>query len=113
LSFLAAERVSQAMLFASGFVQAMTRYAVLLFHPGQAANQAMVLALEGLMLLGQHGQAAAQVPKIAVTFLAAETRGMPRGRGDLHELGSARRVWSWRCFNSGASPWYGHGQAAA
>jgi hypothetical protein len=29
------------------------------------------------MLLGQHGQAAAPVPKIAVTFLAAETRVRP------------------------------------
>jgi hypothetical protein len=63
------------MLFASGFVQALAELAVLLFHLGQAPDQAAVLALEGLLLLVQHGQAAAQLPKFPVTFQAAETRG--------------------------------------
>jgi hypothetical protein len=75
LRFLAAERVGLAMLFASGLVQALTEFVVLHFHLGQAADQALVLALEGLMLLVQHGKAVAQLPKFAVTFLAAKTRG--------------------------------------
>jgi len=61
LRFLAAERVGLAMLFAAGLVQALTEFEVLLLHLGQATNQALVLALEGLMLLVQGSQAAAQV----------------------------------------------------
>jgi hypothetical protein len=61
--FLAAERVSLAMLFASGFVQALTEFAVLYLHLDQAADQTMVLALKGLLFLHQHGQPSAQVQK--------------------------------------------------
>jgi hypothetical protein len=78
------------MLFASGFVQALAEFAALSFHRGQAADQAAVLALEDLMLLGHHGQAAAQVQKFPIAFLAADTRGTTRGHGDLQELYSAR-----------------------
>jgi hypothetical protein len=59
LRFHAAERVSLAMLFASGFVQALAEFAVLLFYLGQATNQAPVLPLEGLPFPSQHAQAAA------------------------------------------------------
>jgi hypothetical protein len=52
---LAAERLGRAMLCASCFVEAVPKLAVLLFHPGQAADQTLILALEGLLLLGQHG----------------------------------------------------------
>jgi hypothetical protein len=60
LGLLAAERVRLPVLFAAGFVQALEELAVLSFLLGQAVNEATVLALEGLMLLGQRGQASAQ-----------------------------------------------------
>jgi threonine/homoserine efflux transporter RhtA len=93
LRFLAAERVGLAMLFASGFVQPLTEFAVLVFHLGQAANQAVVLTLEGLVLLVQHGQASAQVQQFAVAFLAAETWRTTRGhRGPPQTLFSKKKV---------------------
>src|SRR5262249_54833567 len=90
LRFLAAERVGLAMPFASGFVQALAEFEVLLFHLGKATNQAVVLALEGLMHLIQDSQAPAQLQKFAVTLLAPGTRGTTRGHKDLNELCSAR-----------------------
>jgi hypothetical protein len=48
LRFLAAEGMGLAMLLTPNFVEALAEFTVLLFHLGQAANQAMVLALEGL-----------------------------------------------------------------
>ena len=48
------------MQFALCFVKTLAEFEVLLFHLGQATNQAMALTLEGLMLLVQHGQAPAQ-----------------------------------------------------
>jgi hypothetical protein len=39
----------------------LKEFAVLSFHLGQAADLAVVLALERLMLPGQRGQASAQV----------------------------------------------------
>ena len=48
------------MQFALYFVQMLAEFEVLLFHLGQATNQAMALTLEGLKLLFQHGQAPAQ-----------------------------------------------------
>jgi hypothetical protein len=45
------------MQFALCFVQTLGEFEVLLFHLGQATNQAMALTLEGLMLLVQRGQA--------------------------------------------------------
>jgi hypothetical protein len=59
LRFLAAERVGLAVLLAAGFVQALMEFAVLLFHLGQASDQATLLPLEGFLFLGQHGQASA------------------------------------------------------
>jgi hypothetical protein len=41
--------------------QALKEFAVLSFHLSQAVHLAAVLALERLMLLGQRGQASAQV----------------------------------------------------
>jgi hypothetical protein len=61
LRLLAAERVGLAMLFASGLVQALTKFAVLSFHFGQAADQATVLALERFVFLGQRDQSSAEV----------------------------------------------------
>jgi hypothetical protein len=58
LRFPAAEGVGLALLFPSGFVQTLAEFAVLLFHLREATDQAAVLALEGLMLLGQQGQVA-------------------------------------------------------
>ena len=63
------------MQFALCFVQTLGEFEVLLFHLGQATNQAMALTLEGLMLLVQHGQAPAEVQKLPITFLAPKTRG--------------------------------------
>jgi hypothetical protein len=89
---LAAERVRLAVLFASGFVQALAELAVLSFHFGQATNQAMILPLEGLLFLSQHSQASAQEQQFPITILAASThtQGTTRGHGDLHELCAAR-----------------------
>jgi hypothetical protein len=73
LRFLAAEWVGLARLFASGLVQALTGFTVLVFHLGQAADQTLVLAPGGLMLLVQHCQASAQVQKFAAASLAPHT----------------------------------------
>ena len=92
------------MLFTSGLVQPLAELVVLSFHLGQAAAQAMILLLEGLMLLSQHGQTSAQVQKVAVTFLAAGTRRTTGGhRGSTNSV-SQGKAWSLRCFNRGASP---------
>jgi hypothetical protein len=45
--------VGLAVLFASGLVQALAKSAVLLFHLGQAALQALVVPPQGLDFLGQ------------------------------------------------------------
>jgi hypothetical protein len=50
---LAAERVGLAVLLAAGFVEALAEFAVLLFHLGQAALQALVVPPKGLDFLGQ------------------------------------------------------------
>jgi hypothetical protein len=86
----AAERVRLAVLLTSGFVQALAEFAVLSFHFGQAAGQAMIRPLEGLLFLGQHGQSSAQEQQFPIALLAASTRGTTRGHGDLHELCAAR-----------------------
>jgi hypothetical protein len=86
------------MLFASGFIQALAKFAVLQFHLGEAADQAMVLPLKGLLFLRQYGQASAHVQKFPITFLAAETWDATRCHGDLHKLGSAREGRSSRCI---------------
>src|SRR5262249_18574853 len=70
LGLLAAEWVGLAMLFTSDLVQPLAELVVLSFHLGQAADQTMVLALEGLVLLVQHGQAPAEMQKLPITFLA-------------------------------------------
>jgi hypothetical protein len=77
--------VGLALLFAVGFVEALAKVTILEFHPGQAADQTLILALEGLHFLGQHSQAAAEVPEFAVAFLAAGTRGRSRGHRNLHK----------------------------
>jgi hypothetical protein len=59
LGFLAAERVGLAVRFSAGFVEALAEFAVVSFQLGQAADQALVLPLDGLILLVQRGQAAA------------------------------------------------------
>jgi hypothetical protein len=43
LCFLAAERVRLAMMLTSGFIQELAEFAVLSFHFGQAADQALVI----------------------------------------------------------------------
>src|SRR5262245_16234302 len=78
------------MLFAADFVQALVELVVLSFHLSQPANEAMVLALESFVFLGQHGQASAQEQQFLIALLAASTRGTTRGHGDLHELCAAR-----------------------
>jgi hypothetical protein len=90
IRLLAAERVGLAVLLAAGFVEALAEFAVLWFDLGQAADQATVLPLEGLVFLGQHGQASAQVQQFPIALLAAETRDTTRGHGDLQKLWSAR-----------------------
>jgi hypothetical protein len=78
------------MLLASGFVEALAEFAVLDLQLGQAADETTVLALEGLSLLGQPGQASAEVSKFAVLLLAADTLGRVRGHRNLHKRWWAR-----------------------
>jgi hypothetical protein len=61
------------MLLAAGFVEVFAEFAIVSFHFGQAADQALVLALAGLQFLGQQGQASAEVPEFTIPFLAAGT----------------------------------------
>jgi hypothetical protein len=59
------------MLCASGFVQALTELAVLFFHLGHAAFQALVIPPEGVDFFGQQGDASAQTYDLAVPLLTA------------------------------------------
>jgi hypothetical protein len=89
--------VGLAVLFAAGFVEALTEFAVLSFHLGQPANQTMVLPLEGLLFFGQHGQASAQVQDLVISVLTAWTSGTTRGHGNFPEEGCVEAGWSARC----------------
>src|SRR5262249_9443080 len=100
LRFLAAERVGLAMLFASGFVQAVAEFAVLLFHLGQAAFQAVVVSPEGLDFRGQPRDASAEVQDLAVPLLTAWTRGTTRKHGALPKDSSRKAGWSAWCGSS-------------
>jgi hypothetical protein len=79
LSLLAAEGMGLAVRLAAGFVQALTEFAVLSFHSGQAAKQATVLPPEGLVFLGQHGQASAQVQQFQSKPLRARASSSASG----------------------------------
>jgi hypothetical protein len=101
---LASERVRLAVLFAAGLVQALAEIAVLYFHLGQAAFQALVIPPKGLDFLGQQGEAAAQVQDLAVPFLTARTRGTTGKNGNLPSTVAEKQVGQRVAFLRGASP---------
>jgi hypothetical protein len=104
LRFLAAERVGLAMLFAAGLLQALAEIAVLLFHLGQAALQALVVPPQRLDFLGQQSDAAAQVQDLMVPFLTARTRGTTGKHGNHLSTVAEKQLGQRGAFLRGATP---------